>query len=81
MLTMFISGLVIFGIALPITAIHLMRFLNILVKSQIYGFGLSKCGFLNLLQILSGILFFYLTISVGQLFKKNRIMMAVLFGF
>ena len=81
MLTMFISGLVIFGIALPITGYSFNDFFKYIGEIPDLWLWIVKYGFLNLLQILSGILFFYLAISVGQLFKKNRIMMAVLFGF
>ena len=81
MLTMFISGLVIFGIALPITGYSFNEIFKYIGEIPNLWLWIVKYGFLNLLQILSGILFFYLAISVGQLFKKNRIMMAVLFGF
>ena len=81
MLIMFISGLVIFGIALPITGYSFNEFFKYIGEIPNLWLWIVKYGFLNLLQILSGILFFYLAISVGQLFKKNRIMMAVLFGF
>ena len=81
MLIMFISGLVIFGIALPITGYSFNEIFKYIGEIPDLWLWIVKYGFLNLLQILSGILFFYLAISVGQLFKKNRIMMAVLFGF
>ena len=81
MLTMFISGLVIFGIALPLVGFSFNEIFKFIDGIQNFWLWIVKYGFLNLLQILSGILFFYLAISVGQLFKKNRIMMAVLFGF
>lgn len=81
MLTMFISGLVIFGIALPLVGFSFNEIFKFIGEIPDLWLWIVKYGFLNLLQILSGILFFYLAISVGQLFKKNRIMMAVLFGF
>ena len=81
MLTMFISGLVIFGIALPLVGFPFNEIFKYIGEIPDLWLWIVKYGFLNLLQILSGILFFYLAISVGQLFKKNRIMMAVLFGF
>ena len=81
MLTMFISGLVIFGIALPLVGFSFNEIFKYIGEIPDLWLWIVKYGFLNLLQILSGILFFYLAISVGQLFKKNRIMMAVLFGF
>ena len=47
---MFISGLVIFGIALPLAGFHSMRFLNLLVKYQIYSLDYPNMASLNLLQ-------------------------------
>ncbi|EGJ39709.1 hypothetical protein HMPREF9380_0907 [Streptococcus sanguinis SK49] len=80
-LTMFVGSLLIFGIALPIAGHSLGELFSYLSYIPDIWIWLIKYGFLNLLQIISGILFFYLVISIGQLFKKNRIMMAVLFGF
>ncbi|MBP2621163.1 lantibiotic ABC transporter permease [Streptococcus panodentis] len=81
MLTMLVGGFLIFGIALPIVGYSLQELFKYLDYIPSFWLWLIKFGFINLLQTISGILFFYLVISIGQLFKKNRIMMAVLFGF